>query len=177
MPADAARPPLLAHGSGEPVLTTIGATGHQQLPADAMPFFVEQVHDVVRSCAPPRQLLTSLAAGADQLIARAVLQEGGSLHAIVPSVGYEATLNGDDRRSYDELLAKANRVTQLSVQQPSEQAYWAAGKEIVDRCEVLIALWDGKAARGLGGTGDVVNYARSRGKDVRVIWPSGVVRS
>lgn len=158
-------------------MTAIGATGHQQLPAEATQFFAKNVRDVVRSCTPPRHLFTSLAAGADQLVARTVLQEGGSLHAIVPSVGYEGTLDGADRRSYDELLAKADDVTRLDFQQPSEQAYWAAGKEVVDRCEVLVAIWDGQPARGLGGTADVVNYAKRRGKDVHVIWPNGVARS
>ena len=142
-----------------------------------MPFLVEEVHAVVRSCRPPRRVFTSLAAGADQLVARAVLQEGGSVHAIVPSGGYEATLHGDDLGSYRELLARADEVTRLDFRQPSEQAYWAAGREIVDRCDFLIAIWDGEPARGLGGTGDVVNYARGRGKNVRVIWQAGVVRA
>lgn len=158
-------------------MTVIGATGHQELPTEAIPFLAEKVREVVRSCAPPRRLFTSLAAGADQLVARTVLQEGGRLHAVVPSVGYEATLDGDDRHSYEELLAKADGVTRLDFQQPSEQAYWAAGKEVVDRCEVLVAIWDGRPARGLGGTADVVKYARGHGKDVRVIWPSGVARA
>jgi hypothetical protein len=124
----------------------------------------------------PRHVFTSLAAGADQLVARAVLHEGGSIHAIVPSANYEATLDGDDLIAYNELLGEADQVTQLDFREPSEEAYWAAGKEIVDRSDLLIAIWDGKPARGLGGTGDVVNYARSRGKSVHVIWPSGAVR-
>lgn len=158
-------------------MTAIGATGHQSLPIEAMSFLVENVQAVVRSCRPPRRVFTSLAAGADQLVARAVLKEGGSLHAIVPSVGYAATLEGDDLLSYEELLSKADQVTRLEFQEPSEQAYWAAGKEVVDRCDVLLAIWDGQPPRGLGGTGDVVTYARDRGKDVHVIWPLGAVRA
>ncbi len=142
-----------------------------------MPYFVKQVRAVVRSCQPPRCVFTSLAAGADQLVARAVLKEGGSIHAIVPSAEYETTLAGDDLATYRELLAQAEQVTRLDFRQPSEQAYWAAGKEIVDYCDLLIAIWDGAPARGLGGTADVVNYARSRGKDVQVIWPTGVIRT
>jgi hypothetical protein len=37
------------------------------------------------------------------------------------------------------------------------------GKVVVDRAEVLIAVWDGLPARGLGGTADVVAYAGSAG--------------
>jgi hypothetical protein len=158
-------------------LTIIGATGHQQLPAEAMSFLIDHVQATVRSCQPPLCVLTALAAGADQLVARAVLREGGSLYAIVPAAGYESTLDGDDLHSYEELLMQAAEITRLEFGEPSEQAYWAAGKEIVNRCDLLIAIWDGQRARGLGGTGDVVDYARSTGKDVRVIWPSGAVRA
>ena len=52
----------------------------------------------------------------------------------------------------------------------------AAGKSIVDSCEMLIAIWDGKPARGLGGTGDVVRYARKTGKAVSIVWPDDIGR-
>jgi hypothetical protein len=37
------------------------------------------------------------------------------------------------------------------------------------RAEVLIAVWDGLPARGLGGTADVVAYAKQCGRPVEVI--------
>ncbi len=39
----------------------------------------------------------------------------------------------------------------------------AAGVWMVDRSDRLVAIWDGKPAAGLGGTGDVVAYALERG--------------
>ena len=47
---------------------------------------------------------------------------------------------------------------------------------MVDTSRVLVAVWDGQSARGLGGTADVVAYARERGKPVTVIWPEGASR-
>jgi hypothetical protein len=158
-------------------VTVVGATGHQVLPTEALPYLVEQVRKDIRSCQVPLRVVTALAAGADQLIAREVLQEGGSLHAIVPAAEYESTLSGDDLHSYEELIAQADLVTRLDFHEPSEQAYWAAGKDMVDRCDLLLAIWDGEPARGLGGTGDIVAYATKTGKDVHVIWPSGTVRA
>jgi len=35
---------------------------------------------------------------------------------------------------------------------------------VVDLADLLIAVWDGKPARGPGGTADVVAYAASAGK-------------
>jgi hypothetical protein len=46
----------------------------------------------------------------------------------------------------------------------------------VDRSDVLLAVWDGQPARGPGGTGDVVAYARARGTPVEVVWPAGAAR-
>jgi hypothetical protein len=46
----------------------------------------------------------------------------------------------------------------------------------VDRSDVLLAVWDGRPARGFGGTGDVVAYARRRGVPVEVVWPRGAER-
>ena len=43
-----------------------------------------------------------------------------------------------------------------------EAAYAAAGLAVLDRCDLLIALWDGMPARGPGGTGDQVAEARAR---------------
>ena len=47
----------------------------------------------------------------------------------------------------------------------------APANVVADRCDLLIAVWDGQPAQGLGGTGDVVRYAREIGREVLVVWP------
>jgi hypothetical protein len=47
---------------------------------------------------------------------------------------------------------------------------------MLDHADRLFAVWDGKPARGYGGTADVVTEARNRGMPVRVIWPDGAQR-
>lgn len=42
----------------------------------------------------------------------------------------------------------------------------ATGLIVVERCDALLAAWDGEPAGGFGGTADVVAYARSRGRPV-----------
>lgn len=42
-----------------------------------------------------------------------------------------------------------------------EEAFLACGKAVADWTDILIAIWDGRPAKGRGGTGDVVAYARS----------------
>jgi hypothetical protein len=63
-------------------------------------------------------------------------------------------------------LSKASSVVTLGFAESSEKAFYEAGKEVVERSEMLIAVWDGLAARGLGGTADIVYFAQSHSKRV-----------
>ncbi len=53
----------------------------------------------------------------------------------------------------------------------------AAGRAVADRSDLLLAVWDGAPAAGLGGTADIVRYAEERGKAVEIIWPEGARRT
>ncbi|MDQ3802310.1 MAG: hypothetical protein M3416_00415 [Acidobacteriota bacterium] len=115
---------------------------------------------LLSSLAPPLIGITSLAVGADQLFANAVLRRGGSLEVVIPFAGYERTFSeGRDRQEYTQLLQHALRTEVLEKHGSDEEAYFASGKRMVDQSELLIAVWDGLPATGLGGTGDVVSYA------------------
>lgn len=144
----------------------IGITGHQRLEDPTRWSWVKQELDhVLSSIALPFIGSTSLAIGADQLFADAVLERGGSLEVIVPFVNYEFTFSeGHDRQEYLRLLASASDQNVLEPHGSDEEAYLAAGQCVVDRSQLLLAVWDGAPAAGLGGTGDVVNYALQQGK-------------
>jgi hypothetical protein len=45
-------------------------------------------------------------------------------------------------------------------------AYQMGGRKVVNRCDVLIAIWDGQPADAAGGTGDIVPYAILQGRPV-----------
>jgi hypothetical protein len=120
--------------------------------------------------------VTSLAAGADQIFAFSVLACGGNLEVVVPANRYRSTLEQADLKYYDQLLLMASSTKRLPYFEPSEEAYYAAGMYVIDRCDILFAVWDGKPAGGLGGTADVVTEARRREVLVKVIWPGGSKR-
>jgi hypothetical protein len=44
-----------------------------------------------------------------------------------------------------------------------EDAYLAAGQRVVELSDIVLAVWNGKPAKGKGGTADVVAYAIRRG--------------
>jgi len=149
----------------------VGITGHQRLDEPARWGWVNRELDRLLSAfAPPLVGITSLAIGADQLFADAVLRHGGSLEVVVPFDGYELTFSeGHDRHAYGRLLRHAARSEVLEKRGSEEEAYFAAGKRMVELSELLIAVWDGLPATGLGGTGDVVGYAvRQRKKTIHL---------
>jgi hypothetical protein len=153
-------------------MTLVGITGHQNLPPHDLPKITRELRSELIGLGQVTGV-TSLAAGADQLFASIVLDLGGQLDVIVPSARYESTFSdSSDLEAYRRLLGRARKVRRLSFQKPSEEAFFAAGMEIVKVCERLFAIWDGQPAQGFGGTADIVRYAESQGLPVKVIWPS-----
>ena len=146
----------------------IGITGHQKLePPSIWKWVGAELDQFVGKLRPPLTGISSLAAGADQLFATTILRHGGALEVIVPFAEYDSTFSEDaDRQMYLSLLERASRVDVLMRDGTDEEAYFAAGKTLVDRSDLLVSIWDGKAASGLGGTGDIVAYALNLTKQI-----------
>lgn len=158
-------------------MNAVGVTGHQKIPEVMLPQVLAGIGRVLESVSGEVTGLTSLAAGADQHFAREVLERGGRLHVIVPCEGYESAFADQAARaSFHELLAAAWKVETLPYDRPSGEAFMEAGKRVVDLAEVVVAVWNGQPAQGLGGTADVVHYARARGREVTIVWPTGTAR-
>jgi hypothetical protein len=124
-------------------------------------------------CLAPRfGVISPLAEGADRLVVEIVLrQPGAHLEAILPLPidDYRVDFTTPaSRREFDGLLALARRTTILPPMASRDAAYAQAGRQVVARCDVLIALWDGLPARGLGGTAETVAWARAQG--VPLVW-------
>jgi hypothetical protein len=123
------------------------------------------------SAMPPRMVLVSpLADGADQMAAEIALELGFDLHAVLPFArsDYRKSLEGEaERNGFDALLKRSGCVLELPGD-PSAQldAYVMTGRATVAHCDVLLAVWDGLAPRGRGGTGEVVQLAVVNGTPV-----------
>ncbi|MFI5491511.1 hypothetical protein [Actinoplanes sp. NPDC051859] len=154
-----------------------GVTGHRVLPAGIADCAVAHWRRVL----PAGSALVGvscLAEGADQLFAAFVLAAGGRLEAVLPWAGYADSLTGDGSRArFDDLVRPATTVLTMPDATPRERGFLAAGQTLVDRCDHLFAVWDGQPARGVGGTADVVAYAKQRGCPVTVLWIDGVRRA
>jgi hypothetical protein len=155
----------------------VGITGHQSLTPSTCKLIAIAVKEYFQ-----RQRLavavTSLAAGADQICAQAMLDLGGRIIVVLPARDYELTFKRqDDLQGFRRQLSSADRVIEMPFDNASEEAYWAAGQEVVNQSAQVVAIWDGQPAAGLGGTGAAVRYARSIGRAVHIIWPEGASRA
>jgi hypothetical protein len=155
----------------------IAITGHRGLPAETERLVGRAIREQLAAYAGGDLMgLSNLADGADQLFAQAVLDAGGQLEVIIPATRYRDGLPEAAHATYDALLARASSVHRLDRIESTEEAHMEASNAMLDRAERLFAVWDGKPARGYGGTADVVAEARHRGIPVTVIWPEGASR-
>lgn len=157
-------------------VTRIGVTGHRVVPDAVLPAVRSGMRSALRGSCPVRAL-SCLAAGADQLFAWIALEQGVPLTAVLPGMDYESHLgDAEVRAAYRDLLKRSTDCVELPREPTHEEAYYAAGRYVVDHVDRLVAVWDGAPARGLGGTGDIVDYARTAGVPVTVLWAAGVLR-
>ncbi len=149
----------------------VGITGHQDLgPPDAVWWVSEALSETIEGY-EVIEGLTSLAVGADQLFAEILNSKGILYSVVIPCADYEQTFDEEYLVRYKQLLSQSARSLQLDYGEPSEEAFFEAGKRVVELSDVVIAVWNGQPARGVGGTADVVEYAAQRQKKVVHINP------
>ncbi len=125
------------------------------------------------------RLVSALAEGADRLAAEAALSLDQTLEVVLPFRPEEYERDFDSEASLTEfrdLLAKASSVLVLDGHKHETDrslAYEAAGMTLLDNCDLLIAVWDGGAGRGRGGTREVIGEAARRAMPVIIIPPDG----
>ena len=86
---------------------------------------------------------------------------------ILPFSHYDEKFSSiDDLNSYKKLLAEASVVETLDYCIDDEHSYLAAGQRVVNLSNILIAVWNGQKALGIGGTADIVAYADNLSKPI-----------
>jgi hypothetical protein len=125
---------------------------------------------------PELKCFTGLAAGADLGLARAALARGFRLVGVLAFAREEFERDFTDEaelREFRRLLSQASSVVELKGARSHEvDAYVAVGDYLIAQSDIVVAVWDGRQARGPGGTGDVVAGALRAGKSVFAISPA-----
>jgi hypothetical protein len=118
-------------------------------------------------------VISPLAEGADCLVAERVLARPGGRLVVplpLPQEDYLTDFTADaSRRKFLGLLARADRIIQLPPAATREAAYEAAGQYVLEHCDVLLAVWDGREVQGEGGTGQIVARGRAMGKPIVIV--------
>ncbi len=121
-------------------------------------------------------VVTALAEGADRLVANEIMRTPDSeIEVILPFAKNEYVKDFQtltSKKEFEELyqishhhiIIKKDMLKELhekrNVAKDRQKAYEGTGQYIVDHCDMLIAIWDGKPSRGKGGTADIVTYTR-----------------
>jgi hypothetical protein len=168
----------LAPVTEERTRVRVGVTGHRLLAETArVSAGLREALARIRSAYGnrPLTLLSMLAEGADRLAVEAALHTPDAEHvAMLPLAPEEYAHDfgppgSPSRVHFAALLARSTAVLQVGAVDGREAGYARAGQELVNRCDVLLAVWDGEAARGAGGTAENVARARAQGKPVVVV--------
>ena len=149
----------------------VGVTGHRALSderviGDRVDDVLGRLRLIARASAGHvlLEVVSPLGEGADRIVAERVLADPTAILEVplpLPAEEYEKDFGSDaSRRHFHDLLARAARVWVVGGRDRID-AYERVGEYVVDSCDVLIAIWDGKPSRGLGGTAEIAQLAQS----------------
>lgn len=150
-------------------MVVIGVTGHRFLAEEEKVVLGvdEALRQVEEAFGRPLTVLSMLAEGADRLIVSRLLGRAEARLIVplpLPLADYMTDFGSPaSRKRFQALLARAQQVITLPPTATREAAYVAGGQYVLDRCDVLLAIWDGAEAQGTGGTAEIVSEARRRG--------------
>jgi hypothetical protein len=117
-------------------------------------------------------IVSSLAEGSDRIVAEAGLAAGFKLDVVLPFGRTEYARDFDtqaSREEFTQLLARAAAIVELDgAANDRPRAYEAAGLYMLANTDLMIAIWDGRSAAGVGGTAQIVDRAVNDG--ILVVW-------
>ena len=179
--------------SPDPVLMVrdmlgIGVTGHRldwlgAARIEAVTTAIDAALDAIERAAatiPQRvglRLITSLADGVDMIASEVALARNWPLDTILPFARAEYARDfgaADGLADHERLLAASRSVFELPGQRGpggDGPAYERAGRVTLAQSDILLAVWNGEAPRGRGGTGQIVAEAVLQGLPVILIDP------
>ena len=175
-----------------PFVVSVGVTGHRadSLPAGSTDSLRQRIHDVLQLVSDSARSLFERERDFSHPIRpasasyrqspmaptrsppRSRSSSAGSCRSFsrssAPSIARRSPITGR-RESFDDLLGHASSVLELPGHgERLIDAYVMTGRATVAHCEALIAVWDGLPPRGRGGTGEVVQFAITRGTAVSI---------
>jgi hypothetical protein len=116
----------------------VAISGHRGLPDATTRLIAEAIGVALQDYGGAMTGLSCLADGAYQIFARAVLDSGGEIEAVIPAKEYREGLPAGALAEYDALLAKAETVHALPFTESTSESHMAASEFMIDHAEVLV---------------------------------------
>lgn len=121
----------------------------------------------------PTLVISGMAQGWDMSLAQAAVNLKIPFHAYIPFIGQEQVWPSATRHYYHALLLRAETIIVCSPNGYSGAAMQARNIQMVNACDLLVALWDGSP----GGTANCVNYAQFMQRPIVNVWNSFIGES
>lgn len=131
-----------------------------------MQYVADSLYDALHRF-EPETAISGMALGVDTLATELCLAMDIPVIAAVPFLGQEKMWPAKSQRRYHQLLSECQEVVYVSDPPFTPQKMQDRNKWMVDRCNLLIAVFDGTK----GGTANCVNYAESVGRKIYRIDP------
>lgn len=150
----------------------VAGTGHRP---DRLGGYADTVHRRLVTVASrwimeqdkPLRIISGMALGWDQALAQAAFDLRIPFDAYVPFRGQEAKWPKYAVQRYKFLLDKAKEVKYISSPGYSGLKMHLRNEAMVDACNVVLALWNGKPE---GGTYSCIEYAKTKDKPIINLW-------
>jgi len=157
--------------SGIPSLWFVGFSGHRKIANPGIARVVEK--ELQALIGRVEGLLighSSVAVGADQIFLGECERLGLPIEVSLPLPAEEFRKDFSDGEwaGAEGLVERAVRVNTLRTGEQRPGAYRTCGVEVVDTSDIVMVVWNGEVAAGIGGTGEIVRYARDLGKPL--VW-------
>ena len=154
---------------------TLAITGHRdiienKILKEELTYYLENI--IEKNLDLEIILLSPLADGADRFVAKLFLElqeDNENLNLVIPMPFTQERYREDfDKVSEQEFLNFLPQSKKyFEVEHKTESGYLDVGRYVVDEADILLALWDGTFNGKVGGTGDIVDYAKKQ--DVVVV--------
>lgn len=161
----------------------VGFTGHrtgydESFIHPALKSALEDLQKRAAAAGGEIELYASVAEGSDTLCVEVARELGIPVHLLLPLPQAEFAKDF----SSPEAWVRSRRQIELAQQKPGRdslrvamgdmtrpECYYEQGMQILEAVDVLIALWDGEKARGLGGTEQIVTQAKQLGRSMPLV--------
>jgi hypothetical protein len=154
-----------------PEWSIVGFSGHRELtqPSSVAAQIGAALDRLAATCGS-LSAVSSAASGADIIFLEEVARRKLPHLIILPfhKARFEKDFTPSDWPRVQACVGKALHVEEISGAASDDEAYMEAGERTVEQADIVIAVWDGQPAAGLGGTADAVAHARMLEKPL--IW-------